>query len=94
MKRARGALFFGSVVAPSVGDAILQWGMLVLSLCPGESRGKRPRRSRLCLVIEGVGVRDVAVLELRRIFLIECLYTLILKIKTEGWFSNCPVGYG
>ena len=72
---------FGRVAAPYVGEYIPQWRRVRLPLIVGK-RGEKWRGVEAIIgTWGGVGVREVLVLELRGVILIECLHTLILKIK-------------
>ena len=51
-----------------------------MTLYPGKS-GEKWRVIEAIVGNWGVGVREVLVLELRRIVSIECLHTFVLKIK-------------
>ena len=79
-KKARGSLVVGSVAAPSGGDDVLQWRRVRVTLYPGKS-GEKWRVIEAIVGNWEVGVREVLVLELRRIVSIECLHTFVLKIK-------------
>ena len=75
---------FVSVASPRVGENIQQRRKMRVSLIPGTS-GEKWRGIEAMVGTWGIGVRQVPVLELRRIVLKECLHTLISNIKTEEW---------